>query len=138
MARRVHLKWILVASAIVLLVAGCSSECGPGASCPATADVAGVRYAVSGAVDLVQIEDKHTRFAAISATNSGAIFADTTAYAIMGIDPRVLLVASSRVSADSPGRYRELWSLADDPFPVLFCGYMTNLRRSAQPECQQP
>lgn len=105
------------------------------AACPAMADVGGMRYAVSGAVDLVDIEDHLSPFSEISRSNSSAMFADQTALAVDGVDPRVLLVVSSLTSAGDPGAFRELWSMAADPFPVAFCPYMSVDRQRGQTEC---
>jgi hypothetical protein len=99
------------------------------------ADVQGVRYAVSGAVELPGIEANLTPYAEISRANSSAYFADNTALAIDGVDPSVLLVVRSSVSQEDPGPFRELWSMTDDPFPVGFCQFMEPSRRATQPEC---
>ena len=136
--RPVHLKWNLVALVMAFLAMGCTSEpwgCGMGAACPAMADVQGARYAVSGPVDLVGIDGHVAPFAEISQSNTIEAFADNTALAVDGIDPRVLLVVRNRASAEDPGAFRELWSLADDPFPAEFCRYMPPVRQGAHPDC---
>lgn len=125
-------------AALVVVLGACTSEpwgCGMGAACPAMADVNGVRYALSGSVDLPGIEPALTPYAPISQSNSSAAFADGTAFAVDGIDPSVLLVARSSPDDGEPGDYRELWSLADDPFPVAMCMYMTPQRQAVQDEC---
>ena len=133
------MKRTLCALAFVSLAGiSCTSEpwgCGMGAACPAMADVNRVRYALSGAVDLVNIEPALRPYAPISQSNSAASFADGTALAIDGIDPTVLLVARSSPDDGEPGDYRELWSLTDDPFPVAYCQYMTAPRQAATEEC---
>jgi hypothetical protein len=129
---------VVLALAVVTLANACTSEpwgCGMGSACPAMADVDGARYAVSGAVDLPGIEAHLTPYAPISASNMSAAFADQNALAVDGVDPRVLLVVRSVPSHGEPGAFRELWSLADDPFPVEFCHFMTAQAQAVQPEC---
>lgn len=68
--------------AFVVLVSACTSEpwgCGMSGACPAMADVAGVRYGVSGAVDLPGIEGHLVPFAAISDTNVDGALAEMAA-----------------------------------------------------------
>lgn len=122
-------------------VAACTSEpwgCGMNAACPALADINGIRYGVSGAVDLPGIEEHLSPFAVISDTNMDGAFADNTALAIEAIDARALLIVRNNDGPDNePGDFRELWSLSDEgasPWPA-FCRFMTPDRQAAQPEC---
>lgn len=134
----VHLTWNLAILVLGFVAASCTSEpwgCGMSASCPAIADVGGMRYAVSGAVDLVEIEDSLSPFAPVSQTNAADAFAELVAYQVEGIDPAVLLIVPNRIGTENPGHYRELWSLADDPFPVALCLHLALSRRAMQPEC---
>ena len=124
---------------LAFVAAGCTSEpwgCGMGAACPALADVGGVRYGASGAVDLVGIEDHLTPFAEITDTNMDGAFAEMTAYVVDGIDARALLIARNHQSAEEPGEYRVLWGLTHDGAFPAFCSFMTAASRAAQPECQ--
>jgi hypothetical protein len=134
----------VVLAVFALTTAGCATEswgCGMGmfgaGACPAMADVNGARYGVSGPVDLPGIEAHLTPFGPITQSNQAVAFADQTALAIDGVDPNVLLVVRAKQGPeDDPGAYRELWSMADDPFPVAYCAYLTPNRAAAQPECQ--
>ena len=114
---------------------GCMNGTGLG-SCPALADVRGVRYAVSGPVDLVSIEAHVAPYDTIARSNTPTAFSATTALAIDGVDPNVLLLVSAAQSPENlRGAYRELWSLQDDPFPLAYCAFMDVSRRLTQEEC---
>ena len=109
-----------------------------GGSCPTMADVAGVRYYVSTGMDLVDIEDSLTPYSQITQSNVPQQFAESTAYAIAGIDPGVLLVARSSEEFDpGDGAYRLLRTADGDSsvvYPAL-CRHLPQFRREAQPEC---
>lgn len=130
---------VSVLAAAVVALSACTSEpwgCGLGGACPAMADVNGVRYAVSGPLDLVGIDSALTRYAQISSAFSSAYFSDPTALAVEGVDPRVLLVARTPPSNEDPGAFRTLWSMAADPFPIAFCQYISEPDRAAYSDCQ--
>jgi hypothetical protein len=81
-----------------------------GASCPAVAEVEGVRYYVGSSHDLVNVEGALTPFAQIARTNSSRSFLSMSTYALSGVDPAKVLVAENAPSADQAGRYRLLHS----------------------------
>jgi hypothetical protein len=104
------------------------------ASCPALAEVNGISYGVSGPVNLEGIEENLSFYAPIGRSNVGTALSEMTAFSITGVDPLVLLIARS--APDEPGGpYRELWSVADDPFPSALCAYVPPGGAGRYPEC---
>ena len=133
------MKWNLVALGLALAVVGamgCSSECGPNASCPVLVWFGGARYAVGSGKDLTNIDGALTPLGSRDSTNLSAQFADETVFQIDPIDPSAILVAraAAEVRADL-GNFLVLWgpnqSLA---YPTL-CQYFTAAAKAIQPEC---
>lgn len=87
----------------------CMSGSG-GGSCPALADVNGVRYYVSSAWDLVNTDGALTPYADISRTNSSMSFLSMTTYALAGVEPGDALVAENNRTDQHPWKYRLLHS----------------------------
>lgn len=117
-------------------VDGCMAASSNG-SCPALADVNGVRYAVGAGQNLIGVEPVLFPYGSITKTNVPQVLAEPTAYSISGIDPAVVLVARSAQDADSGGAFRLLLVNRESraaAWPAL-CQYLTPDRREAQPEC---
>ena len=75
---------------VVVLTAGCDGDRG------ASADVAGLRYSVSGGNDVTIDLARVVPFAPIDRIDYADWLADQTAYAILGIDPKQILVIKIR------------------------------------------
>jgi len=146
-ARRGFLLGFGIAAAILLAVVGWQvyqmrDSCmniASGGSCPALADVSGVRYTVSTGRDLVNVENALTEFGDITQTNVPQMFDGMTVYALGTIDPKALLVARAREEFDpGDGAHRLLFALSGERsgvWPAL-CDYLPADRRQIQPECQ--
>lgn len=143
--RRVVLVAVLAVAAVGAVIAGvyllgirdsCMNVMS-GGSCPTLAEVDGARYTVSVGMELVDIEPDLTAFGEITRSNVPAIFADTTAYAVSGIHPAVLLVAHANEQFDAgDGPYRLLFAHSGSREGVWprFCDYLPVIERHIK-EC---
>ncbi|MEX2547402.1 MAG: hypothetical protein WD830_06380 [Chloroflexota bacterium] len=89
---------------------GCSSECGPNASCPALAWVGGQQYAIGSGENLINVEGALTPIGSRDSTNSSAYFADQTVFQLGSVDPSAVMVAraSAEIQPDL-GPFLVLW-----------------------------
>lgn len=125
---------LLVAGAAILYVGSQFAISGP------TARVAGLRYDVGVARSLRVGPADVTPFGPVDAyTDPGAFpFADATAYALQGVDPRVALIvrwkAGLRDDAGSIGEYALLMrgSIAETPG---LCAYFDPKSEATPPDC---
>ena len=97
-----------------------------GGSCPALADVDGIRYYVGGSRELVNVDGALTPYGEIAQTNVPEALNETTAYSLAGIDPKLALVGmSTRLVGDARGPYRLLMAdLGDSPVWPALCRYL--------------
>lgn len=139
-ARHVHSPWKVALLVLVLAtLAACVSEpwgCGMGGACPALADVGGVRYHTTAAIQLVGIEDALSSAGTISQTNAPDYYAALSVFSVAGVDPRAVLVARSSVGGATP--YVVLWGPDEARAWPGFCDFLVESSRRAQPECGAP
>jgi hypothetical protein len=105
-----------------------------GASCPALADVNGVRYTVSGGEVLESINRVLLPYGTMSRTNAPSFFAGDGVLQVAGIDPKALLVAIGAPSDEPNHEYVLLFGPEAGAWPGL-CEFIPAAAQAAQPEC---
>ena len=129
-------------SAVMFLgkIDGCMSGNDSG-SCPAMAEVNGVRYGVSVESDLVNADPSLSSYGTVTRTNVPTQLApDATVYRFSDIDPGLVLVARTASCGDCALRYRLMFVLpsgGDAAFPTL-CRYLPETDRAADDRCSVP
>jgi len=115
---------------------GSCMDPGAGGSCPTLADVNGVRYGVSVAHELVDIDAALSPFAPIGRTNVPDHFAEMTTFRILAIDPTAALAAPARAVYDEDvGPYRLLYGPNSlSAYPAL-CNYLPAHLRVVNEQC---
>jgi hypothetical protein len=89
---------ILAVISVVLFLGnrdGCMSG-SDGGSCPALADVNGVRYEISAASQVVDAETALQPAGVVERTNYAPYFLDETVYSLHGVSSRAVLVARAK------------------------------------------
>jgi len=107
-----------------------------GGSCPALADVNGLRYSVGVARGIVLTEADVSPYHPISRTNVPDQFSELVAYEITGVDPSTALAApANHVLDEDDSSFRILWPQpGKSPFPAL-CRYLDAAEQSMLVEC---
>lgn len=107
---------------------------GGGASCPALADVNGVRYTVSGGEVLESINRALLPYGTMSKTNTPSSFAGSGVMQVAGIDPRALLVAVGAPSGEPNHGYVLLFGPDEGAYPAV-CEYFPSALRAVTSQC---
>lgn len=133
---------LLVVGISVVYFLGSRDACMSGSdrgSCPALADVNGVRYEVSVAHPLIDIDSDLTPFAPISRTNVSGYFSELTTFQIRGFDPTDVLVAPARTALEEDvGPFRLLFGPnSGRAYPAL-CDYIPIEFRLGNERCGAP
>jgi hypothetical protein len=96
-----------------------TSECGAGASCPATAEVNGKTYLVGVVRGLSVTDDALSPYGRIAKTNTPGQFADDAVFTIRDVDPTTLLLVratpNARDDMGAIGPFMGLWGEGQDP-----------------------
>ena len=117
----------------------CMDGAGGIGSCPALADVNGLRYTVSVAALYPGLEEDLVPFSPITRTNVPGNFAELKTFKIGDLDPTLVLAAPALpVYPEDVGSYRLLFgSNSDAAFPAL-CDYFTDEAKFADERCGAP
>jgi hypothetical protein len=115
------------------LVGGDCMSGSDSASCPALAEVNGVRYSVSASRGVVIGASDLTAYGPITRTNVPGHFSELTAYALTGVAPGAVLAAPATDLIDSPYRLLTGPDRAS-AFPAL-CRYFNATEQARLAEC---
>jgi hypothetical protein len=107
-----------------------------GASCPALADVNGMRYEVSGARGVTVTAAQLEAYKPITRSNVPGHFTELTTFRVADIAPEAILFApATHVSDEDDSPYRILWGPEKEAAYPGICGYLAEAETRIMDGC---